>query len=246
MQTPATTPPAKVPSVPAPQAGAPGAAPLAGQQTLARPMSARDVAALLHRRDELSNQLSSAQSRRASLARQLQSPRVVNAAGLQAEVQFLDSRILNLEQQIADNGQLLASVPASYRAGTSVPPPFTIVPPSAMRDAVDLVVLALVIPLAIAWTRRLWRRPAPPSLPANWDESVKRMERIETAVDAIAIEVERVSEGQRFITRVLTARAPATDSANDEPSEPRALAAGEAPFEPIRARDAAAARRDER
>ncbi len=245
MQTPATTPPAKVPSTPSSQGGAPGAASVAGQQTLARPMSSRDVAALLHRRDELSNQLTSAQSRRASLARQLQSPRVVNAAGLQAEVQFLDSRILNLEQQIADNGQLLASVPASYRAGTSVPP-FTIVPATAMRDAVDLVVLALVIPLAIAWTRRLWRRPAPPSLPANWDESVKRMERIETAVDAIAIEVERVSEGQRFITRVLTARAPAADSANDEPSEPRALAAGEAPFEPIRARDAATARRDER
>ncbi|MHB1862680.1 MAG: hypothetical protein ACYCVL_06870 [Gemmatimonadaceae bacterium] len=230
--------------MPASQGGAQGAPPLAGQQTFALPMPPRQVAALLQRRDELSNQLSSAQSRRASLARQLQSPRVVNAPGLQAEVQFLDSRILNLEQQIADNGQLLASVPASYGARTSVPP-FTIVPATATRDAVDLVVLALVIPLAIAWTRRLWRRPALPSLPANWDESMKRMERIETAVDAIAIEVERVSEGQRFITRVLTARAPATDSAHNEPSEPRALAAGDAPFEPARVRDAAAARRDD-
>jgi hypothetical protein len=30
------------------------------------------------------------------------------------------------------------------------------------------------------------------------------MERLEQAVDAIAIEIERVSEGQRFVTRLLT------------------------------------------
>jgi len=30
------------------------------------------------------------------------------------------------------------------------------------------------------------------------------MERLEQAVDAIAIEIERVSEGQRYVTRLLT------------------------------------------
>ena len=34
-----------------------------------------------------------------------------------------------------------------------------------------------------------------------------RLERIEQAVDAIAIEVERISEGQRFTTKLLTERA---------------------------------------
>lgn len=34
----------------------------------------------------------------------------------------------------------------------------------------------------------------------------QRLERIETAVDAIAIEVERISEGQRFTTRLLSDR----------------------------------------
>ena len=33
-----------------------------------------------------------------------------------------------------------------------------------------------------------------------------RFDRLEQAVDAIAIEVERVSEGQRFVTKVLTER----------------------------------------
>lgn len=34
----------------------------------------------------------------------------------------------------------------------------------------------------------------------------QRLERIEQAVDAIAIEVERVSEGQRFTTKLLSER----------------------------------------
>ena len=34
-----------------------------------------------------------------------------------------------------------------------------------------------------------------------------RLERIEQAVDAIAIEMERVSEGQRFTTKLLSERA---------------------------------------
>jgi hypothetical protein len=38
-------------------------------------------------------------------------------------------------------------------------------------------------------------------------EVTSRLERIEQAVDAIAIEVERISEGQRFTTKLLTERA---------------------------------------
>jgi hypothetical protein len=34
----------------------------------------------------------------------------------------------------------------------------------------------------------------------------ERLERIEQGMDAIAIEVERVSEGQRFVTRLLSER----------------------------------------
>lgn len=37
-------------------------------------------------------------------------------------------------------------------------------------------------------------------------ESAKRLERMEQAIDAVAVEVERISEGQRFVTRVLAER----------------------------------------
>jgi hypothetical protein len=58
--------------------------------------------------------------------------------------------------------------------------------------------------IAYAWAKS--RRPS-----ALGDAGVarleQRMERIEQAIDAVAVEVERVSEGQRFTTRLLSERA---------------------------------------
>jgi hypothetical protein len=46
----------------------------------------------------------------------------------------------------------------------------------------------------------------------------KRIERIENAVDAIAIEVERISEAQRFTTGLLADRLPARVADLPQPS----------------------------
>lgn len=45
-----------------------------------------------------------------------------------------------------------------------------------------------------------------------------RLQRIEQAVDAIAIEVERMSESQRFVTKVLAERLPAPSGLPSLPS----------------------------
>jgi hypothetical protein len=66
---------------------------------------------------------------------------------------------------------------------------------------VTIAVIALGIPIIRALSRRfLERAPAPASIPADVSA---RLERIEQAVDAIAIEVERVSEAQRFQTKLM-------------------------------------------
>ena len=76
----------------------------------------------------------------------------------------------------------------------------------------DIVVPAIVFgvmgvilfPLARAWARRIENRgAAPTSLPAD---VTARLERIERAVESVALEVERISEGQRFVTKVLADR----------------------------------------
>jgi hypothetical protein len=65
--------------------------------------------------------------------------------------------------------------------------------------------MAIVLfPLMRAWGRRIeGRGPAPAPLPPGVAD---RLERIERAVESIAVEVERISEGQRFVTRVLADR----------------------------------------
>jgi hypothetical protein len=68
---------------------------------------------------------------------------------------------------------------------------------------VMVAAIAVGVPLARAFARRMEQRSKSKLSP----EVTSRLERIEQAVDAIAIEVERISEGQRFTTKLLTERA---------------------------------------
>ena len=65
-------------------------------------------------------------------------------------------------------------------------------------------VSAIGFPLARAFARRIegGRRDATP-MPADVSD---RLDRIERGVEAIALEVERISEGQRFVTKLMAER----------------------------------------
>jgi hypothetical protein len=69
---------------------------------------------------------------------------------------------------------------------------------------VTVVILAIGIPLVRALARKWERQPVRPELPADLRD---RLARIEQGMDSIAIEVERISEGQRFTTRLFADRA---------------------------------------
>jgi hypothetical protein len=71
--------------------------------------------------------------------------------------------------------------------------------------------------LLIAILGRAWlaRRQLPPPLPHEQLENIEmRLVQLQQAVDDVAIEVERVVEGQRFTTKLLAER-----SKSDGPSE---------------------------
>ena len=58
-------------------------------------------------------------------------------------------------------------------------------------------------PIARAWARRI-ENPPPNKLA---DAEVKaRLERMEHAIDSVAVEIERISENQRFTTKLLSER----------------------------------------
>ena len=59
------------------------------------------------------------------------------------------------------------------------------------------------VPIARAYARRLERETRNPSFPPD---ITGRLERMEQAIDSIAVEVERISEGQRFTTKLLAER----------------------------------------
>ena len=63
-------------------------------------------------------------------------------------------------------------------------------------------IIAIGMPIARAYARRLEAKPVA-AIPSDVSA---RLERMEQAIDTIAIEVERISEGQRFTTRLLAER----------------------------------------
>lgn len=84
-----------------------------------------------------------------------------------------------------------------------------------MPEEVAILGLASIIggTIVLSYAIRAWsvrgRTRGPAELPKGLEQ---RLERIEQAVDSIAIEVERISEGQRFTTKLLSERAPQPES----------------------------------
>ena len=76
--------------------------------------------------------------------------------------------------------------------------PEIVVPLGAFATA---IILAIGVPMARAYARKMDAQSKNPSVPL---EVTSRLERMEQAIEAVAIEVERISEGQRFTTRLLS------------------------------------------
>ncbi len=65
-----------------------------------------------------------------------------------------------------------------------------------------VIITAIGIPLVRAFAKNWERLAAAPPAP-DFGRLEDRLSRIEQSIDAMAIEVERISEGQRFTTRLL-------------------------------------------
>jgi len=78
--------------------------------------------------------------------------------------------------------------------------------------------------IVTTWIKYRAKRVVNADLTARLDEISDRMAKLDNAVDAMAVEVERISEGQRFVTKLLAERGstPAlTDAARAGGSAPR-------------------------
>ena len=200
MQQPAGTRP--IPPSPATVpvlAGSPGT----NTYTIPLPKTQQDIEALRERRSELSNQLESAAERRAAIADQIKVSDGAVKSGLEQRMAILDQRILQLESDIAETGRQLTSAPAGLLATTE--DPFTAIglDPDMVEKVSVLVTLFVLAPLALGSAYLMFKR-ANRAPAQRGDRDNERLQRLESSVDAIAVEIERISEGQRFVTKLLT------------------------------------------
>ncbi len=92
------------------------------------------------------------------------------------------------------------------QTGQAPPLPIVTIPKEAMIISISFFVMIVLVivgwPIARAVARRMDRASvAPARVPADQTEQLRR---IEQAVEAMAIEMERVSENQRFVTKMLS------------------------------------------
>ena len=158
-----------------------------------------------HQRDVLGSQLDRLEEQRREISRQLQQPMIntVDQKALEQRLGSVDQRIADVEKQIAA-ADLQVAKAASVPGAVVEPQDFgRDGPPEEAYVLGGLFMLVVLLPISIAFARRIWRRSASAvtKLP---QEIYDRFARVDQGLDAIAVEVERIGEGQRFLTKLQT------------------------------------------
>ena len=207
-QAPAAPPPPTAPAAPNVAIQVPGAetVPLEGL-----PRNAQEVQGLHARRDLLRDQLQRATNRREELVSELNRGLAPEARdGIVQRIQLLDERVLQIERDQALTERLLSGAPAEVLALTEQEPEYQ--QPMMSEDEALLLGFSMfgfgiVLTLVVGRLRRRFgRRRAGATTQAVPLTTDPAFERLTQAVDAIAVEVERIGEGQRFVTQVLASR----------------------------------------
>jgi hypothetical protein len=157
-------------------------------------------------RRELTNQLSDLESTRSDISSQLEGG-VTSSPGLGN----LEKRMTDIDQRISTVDQMLATNELALSQAAAVPGAVVERPPLVRQGPSDdtyvvlgsLFILLALGPLSIALARRIWRRSAA-VVTAFPRELADRLSRMEQALEATSLEVERIGEGQRFLTRLFT------------------------------------------
>jgi hypothetical protein len=193
------------------------------------PRTLEELSGFIARRDELTGQLASLNDQRGILAGQIErlgSDPAVRNAPLE-RLRAIDARIAKLEKDIQASDELIAQAKANLagREGTATvtpaPPPsipdFPLIPPGEWvigqqqpwraRFVNDLqttapAVLASVLLLGAVgywWISRSVRG----QLAKLIGMQSARLEELQRSVDTVAVEMERVSENQRYVTKLV-------------------------------------------
>lgn len=201
-----------------------------GESEIRAPSNRAEFEALALLRSELRSQVGTTTQLRQELTNQIAQAAAVNdnasIGKLQARVRSLEVRGTNLEQrllQIDDaisaaiargivTEPLEAEVPAQ---GVPAIPPMTAFPPffeNPNAKFSEEVLASVVLGMTLLFTfvgmwihRRAWRR-AEKKFAGGGSAGGEGVQQLQQAVDVIAVEVERIAEGQRYVSKLLNER----------------------------------------
>jgi len=177
--------------------------------------------AAVKQREVLGDQMEKLQDERRDISNRLSSTEEnlssADKAGLEKRMTVLDGRIDAMDKQIAGADAQVAATAGIPGAIVERPPEEHHGPPEAVFVLGGIFMFVAIFPISIAYARRIWRRSAA-AVTAIPKDVIDRFTQIDQAVESIAVEVERIGEGQRFITRVLSdqGKRPALESAVPE------------------------------
>lgn len=181
---------------------APNAAPQAAIPRTPPTATEMYEAARLARR-ELRSQVDQLEGQRSDLQQQLrQAANPTDAKAIEARLAALDARLADVEKQLAAADAQVASTAAIPGVVVEERNPGGDIPPGAQFMIGLGMTMMLLFPLSIALARRVWRRTTMerPALPPDISDRLSNMER---GIESVAIEVERLGEGQRFVSQLL-------------------------------------------
>lgn len=173
-------------------------------QVLQIPTTHDEMMALMARRDQLSDQLENVTDRRNNLIEQIKTVPAQVASGLQGQLNVLDGRILQLERDLGTTGQEIAAASpqlismAEDRSNEDTNGSFD--DGVGAGVAGTFAVMSVLFFFAYRRFRKSRRNRAPLMISADSE----RLQRLEQGMDAVAVEIERISEGQRFVTKLLS------------------------------------------
>ncbi|HYV97269.1 MAG TPA: hypothetical protein VE967_07460 [Gemmatimonadaceae bacterium] len=153
-------------------------------------------------RDEIRRQISDLVNQRSRISDRIsqEAPSGADRAGLEERMTALDKQLVVLyEKEAAANAEVARAVsqpgvyvPSSQRDNNNGEPPADLI-------LASLFIVFVLAPLSVAMAIRLLKRKSKQQAQPSDD----RLARLEATMESVAIEVERIGEGQRFVTNLL-------------------------------------------
>lgn len=196
------------------------------------PQTRAELNGLVAKRSELERQLEQLTERRQELFTQRQRMGRQEGQGHDNRIALLDEQTTQIEREVLQLNTVIAQGTAVVNAtgeeftATTQPSSRELIR-QARSGAADAVMETMfgsaagLLAIYVLWRgfrRFIWKRkPVPPPTAQAVVDQSPRLEQLQQSVDVIALEVERISEAQRFLAKVINERATAIGAGGAQP-----------------------------